>query len=109
MGNTYYTQNYDVIDTKGNLFILPESNEKFGERPIRNGMFEFDSSKRWFKNDLLHREDGHAVENANGNKMWYLEGFFIYSSENGLDKFHSYDLDLPESFKHSIIKYELSK
>ena len=29
-------------------------------------------TKRWFLNRNLHREDGPAVEYANGDKSWYL-------------------------------------
>ena len=29
---------------------------------------------RWYLNDELHREDGPAMEYANGNKSWYLKG-----------------------------------
>ena len=28
----------------------------------------------WFINDKLHREDGPAVEHADGSKSWYLSG-----------------------------------
>jgi|SRR5579859_1064158 len=31
-------------------------------------------TKRWYLNDLLHREDGPAVKDACGNKVWYLRG-----------------------------------
>lgn len=31
-------------------------------------------TKSWFLNDLLHREDGPAVEYENGTKVWYLNG-----------------------------------
>jgi hypothetical protein len=30
--------------------------------------------KIWYLNDLLHREDGPAVEHVNGAKEWYLHG-----------------------------------
>ena len=30
--------------------------------------------KLWFLNGNLHREDGPAVEYANGNKYWYFNG-----------------------------------
>ncbi len=30
--------------------------------------------KRWFFNDRLHREDGPAVEWANGSKSWWMHG-----------------------------------
>ena len=29
-------------------------------------------SERWFHNDKLHREDGPAIQLANGDKWWYL-------------------------------------
>ena len=31
-------------------------------------------NKEWFLNGSLHREDGPAVEYANGTKEWYLHG-----------------------------------
>jgi len=32
--------------------------------------------KYWFtENGLLHRDDGPAVEYANGDKQWYVNGF----------------------------------
>jgi hypothetical protein len=33
-----------------------------------------DGVKRWYKNGNLHREDGPAIEYANGDKYWYLNG-----------------------------------
>ena len=30
--------------------------------------------KTYYLNDILHREDGPAVESANGNKAWYKNG-----------------------------------
>ena len=30
--------------------------------------------KYWYLAGLLHREDGPAVEDANGDKHWYLNG-----------------------------------
>jgi hypothetical protein len=29
--------------------------------------------KRWYKNGLLHREDGPAIERSNGTKFWYIK------------------------------------
>jgi len=37
--------------------------------------------KKWRLNGKLHREDGPAVEYANGNKAWYLNG--RYHREDG--------------------------
>jgi len=39
-----------------------------------------DGSKWWYLNDKLHREDGPAIEYAHGTKEWYLN-----------DKFHRED------------------
>jgi hypothetical protein len=33
-----------------------------------------DVPKVWYLNDQLHREDGPAIERANGDKMWFLDG-----------------------------------
>jgi|JI10StandDraft_1071094.scaffolds.fasta_scaffold2634791_2 hypothetical protein len=30
--------------------------------------------RHWYKNNNLHREDGPAIEYADGTKYWYLEG-----------------------------------
>jgi hypothetical protein len=34
--------------------------------------------KFYFLNDELHREDGPAIEFANGDKYWYLNGQYIH-------------------------------
>jgi len=34
----------------------------------------FDGTKCWFKNDKLHRDNGPAIEYANGTKEWYKNG-----------------------------------
>jgi len=41
---------------------------------MNNGLIRFNGSKFWYKNDLLHKEDGPAIEYVNGNKYWYLHG-----------------------------------
>ena len=42
---------------------------------MRNGC-EVDplGTKRWFKGNRCHREDGPAVEYSCGDKYWYIEG-----------------------------------
>jgi len=37
--------------------------------------------KSWYLNGKIHREDGPAIERANGNKIWYLNG--ILHREDG--------------------------
>jgi hypothetical protein len=38
-------------------------------------------SKYWYLNDKLHREDGPAVERADGTKHWYLNGDRLTQAE----------------------------
>ena len=33
-----------------------------------------DGSKHWYLNGKCHREDGPAIEDANGHKAWYING-----------------------------------
>ena len=33
--------------------------------------------KYWYRNDQLHREDGPAVERADGDKEWWLNGQLV--------------------------------
>jgi hypothetical protein len=42
---------------------------------MKNGLIidEY-GDKRYYMNDLLHREDGPAIEYPNGDKYWYLNG-----------------------------------
>lgn len=35
-----------------------------------------DGSKQWFKNGEIHRLDGPAIEYADGSKQWFKDGFF---------------------------------
>ena len=42
--------------------------KEYNVRVYENG------DKQWFLNDKLHREDGPAIELANGYKAWYLNG-----------------------------------
>ncbi len=38
-------------------------------------------AKAWYRNGKLHREDGPAIEEADGSKEWFLNGNFIYALE----------------------------
>ena len=40
-----------------------------------------DGGKHWYINGQRHREDGPAVENANGTKYWFLNG--LHHREDG--------------------------
>jgi hypothetical protein len=42
---------------------------------MNNSLREIFGSKYWFdENNILHKEDGPAVEHSNGNKYWYYKG-----------------------------------
>jgi len=41
---------------------------------MKNGLVVENGTKRWYKDDVLHREDGPPEEWANGSKEWYLHG-----------------------------------
>jgi len=42
---------------------------------MRQGLImDTPGTKAWYKDDLLHREDGPAVELTGGIKMWYKNG-----------------------------------
>ena len=38
--------------------------------------------KEWYKDGRLHREDGPAIEYANGSKHWYLNGKRVTRAEH---------------------------
>lgn len=41
---------------------------------VKNGRYEEGDSVRWYKNDVLHREDGPAVVAGEDLCVWYFEG-----------------------------------
>ena len=49
---------------------------------MKNGLI-IDSlgTKRWYKDDKLHRDDGPAIEWPNGSKEWYLNGKQVSESD----------------------------
>jgi len=45
-----------------------------------------DGEKHWFKDGTLHREDGPAVEEADGDIGWYFQGEFLDWDDYGFWK-----------------------
>ena len=42
---------------------------------VKNGRYvDKDKNAFWYKDGLFHREDGPAIEWADGSKAWYLNG-----------------------------------
>ena len=47
------------------------------ENTRQNPVIDSDGTKRWYnENGQLHREDGPAVERADGRKEWHVNGKF---------------------------------
>ena len=63
-----------------------------------------DGATWWFYKDNIHRENGPAVVEGDGNKSWFLNGALVYNDSND----NTYKFDLTEKMKLSIIKYKLS-
>ena len=43
-------------------------------------------NKSWYLNGKRHREDGPAVEWANGDKVWYLNDEFIVGTSPDIER-----------------------
>lgn len=41
---------------------------------MRNGKYQTENSEYWYKEDVLHREDGPALIFGDGTVDWYLHG-----------------------------------
>ena len=53
----------------------------------------FNGTKEWFADGKYHRENGSAIEYANGDKFWYLNGEIL--PVNTQEEFEKY-----KKFKH---------
>ena len=63
---------------------------------MKNGLVvDSDGNKFYYKNDVLHREDGPAIEYFNGDEEWYKEGllhrFDGPASTEGNNKYWYFD------------------
>lgn len=45
-----------------------------------------DGTKQWYMMELLHREDGPAVIDKDGNKFWWLYGQRYVSIDSYMDR-----------------------
>jgi len=50
--------------------------------PNFTGVFENSEGRFWFRNGIEHREDGPAVEYAEGREAWYLRGQIVSEEEH---------------------------
>lgn len=72
-----HEKNFIQQDDEGDVLIYKN---KIFDNKIKPSMYIYffnknrKPNKYWFVNDQLHREDGPAIEHANGNKDWFLNG-----------------------------------
>lgn len=87
---------WNKIDKNYEKQLYYESSSILDEHFIRAVRYEknSDEDKRWFLNGKLHREDGPAVEYANGSKYWYIN-----------DKLHRVDGPAIERFNGDKLWY----
>jgi len=64
-----------IIDEDGNKRWYNETGEL--HREDGPAVERADGYKAWYKNMKLHREDGPAQEYPNGRKLWYIKGKYI--------------------------------
>src|SRR6056300_220307 len=62
------------IDEDGDKFYHSEREMTIRHREDGPAIENANGSKSWYLNNRLHREDGPAIENANGDKSWFLDG-----------------------------------
>jgi hypothetical protein len=74
------TPQYIYIDEYGNKFYFKDREMNIRHREDGPAVEYADGLKSWLLNDMLHREDGPAVEDKWGYKAWYLNNT-IYTEE----------------------------
>ena len=61
---------------------------------MKNGLIvSEDGAKRWYEDDLLHREGAPAVESPDGINDWYFKGKHQGTSISNLDGTYTYYID----------------
>jgi hypothetical protein len=68
-----------IIDKDDNKFYY--LNDKLN-REDGPAIESANGSKKWYINGKRHREDGPAVEHSHGSKYWYLNGQEIICKDN---------------------------
>ena len=72
---------YVVVDDFGNSRWYKDAKCKILHRENGPAVEYADGDKFWLQNGLLHRTDGPAVEWANGTKEWYINGVRLTEAE----------------------------
>jgi len=75
---------YIKINKYGNKFYYKDKTMNILHREDGAAIECSNGSKAWYLNGKLHREDGPAVECNDGDKSWYLNG--VYHTEEQFKK-----------------------
>jgi len=67
-------EQYIHIDTDGNKFYYSDREMTVHHREDGPAIEDADGTKEWWINHKLHREDGPAVEYECGYKEWWIDG-----------------------------------
>ena len=62
------------IDEQGTKHYYSDREMRIHHREDGPAVEDADGGKMWYINDKRHREDGPAVEYANGDKSWFING-----------------------------------
>ena len=69
------------INDDGDKFYYKDKKMNIRHREDGPAVERADGDKVWYLNGERHREDGPAVEYANGYKAWYINGEFYSEKE----------------------------
>ena len=72
---------YIHINSNGTKYYYSDKAMKVSHREDGPAIEYADGSKFWYLNDEVHREDGPAAEYAGGMKLWYLNGKQLSEAE----------------------------
>ena len=72
---------YIEIDKHGNKFYYSDKELKIRHREDGPAVEGANGYKSWYINDKLHREDGPAIEYADGYKAWWINGKRLTDAE----------------------------
>jgi hypothetical protein len=74
------TEQYIYINKFGSKFYYKDKAMNIRHREDGPALEYADGDKEWWLNGRRHREDGAAIEYANGDKTWYLNNT-MYTEE----------------------------
>ena len=72
---------YIKIDEDGHKFYYSDHEMRIRHREDGPAIEWADGSKSWYLNGKRHHEDGPAIEWVDGSKWWYLNGQYFTEAE----------------------------